>query len=155
MQPRAATKEIIDLVNRGVRNPLELSLRTGKSVTAIRTLAIRHRFELERLPTGKGGIKKMEKELRAKLLAERRGEAPALDAPRTVEEAKEAIVKDSRYYLVLALAYKRVDEHVDKLVKEFPNDAGLQRLKTDLKQASAMAEAKVLFSVADVGELVE
>lgn len=146
MKPREGTQYLLDLINnRGIKNPMELSLRTGKSIVAIQTIARRYGIELESI-RGKN-LNQIKKEVQKRIRSE--GE------PVSPEQAKEDIVKDARYYLVLALAYKRVDEHVNKLVKEFPGDGGLQRLKTDLKQAAAMAEAKVLFSVSSVEELVE
>jgi len=142
--PREETRELIELMNQGIRNPVELSLKAGKSVVAVQTIARRYGIELEKF-RGKN-LKKVRRAVRKKIREEK---------ATTPDQAKEDVVKDARYYLVLALAYKRVDEHVNKLEKEFPGDAGLGRLRTDLKQAAAMAEAKVLFSVSSVEELVE
>lgn len=159
MKPRAATQEVIDLAESGIKNPIELSLRTGKSVMAVQSIGYRYDLDLDKLPTSRTRIKTMEREIREKLRLERAGEEPAT-APANLGTSSPAssledVKKDNRYYLVLAVAYKRVDEHIDKLEKEFPNDKGLDRLRTDLRQASAVAEAKVALATSDVGDLVE
>lgn len=149
MKPRERTQHLLGLMqNEGIKNPIELSIRTGKSVVAVQTIARRYGITLESF-RGQD-LRKIKRQVQKKL---RSGGTTAVSP----DQAKEDIVKDSRYYLVLALAYKRVDEHINKLSSEFPNDAGLDRLKTDLKQASAMAEAKVLFSASatSVEDLVE
>ena len=158
-RPSGATQEILDMIQkRGIKCPVELSMRSGKSIKAVKSVAYRYNLEVDLLPFGRGGVKNLEKEVRKKLREERNQETPVVEeaAPKSVEEAKEAVVKDPAYYMVLAMAYKRVEDHVAKLVKEFPDGkAFADRLKTDLKQAGSIAEAKVLFSITDVGDLIE
>lgn len=137
-----------------MKNPIELSLRTNKTLKAIQSLAYRYEREIDLLPTTKSGVKAIEREVKARLRKERLGEEAEAYQPMDLEEAKNKIVKDPAYYMVMTLAYKRVVEHADKLLTTYKGDEGLIQLRKDMEHAASITEAKALAKSSDLEELV-
>ncbi len=144
-----STQEVMDLIERGLKNPLELALRTQKTVKSIHSIGYRYDIKLDNLPTSARSMKLLEKEIKEKLRKERLG-LPAEEST-DLQQIKENITKDPAYYIVLTISYRRVLEHIDKLVMA---GKGLPQLRKDLEHAASITESKVVAKTTDLEELV-
>ena len=152
--PRGDTKAVLDLVEKGVTNPIELCELTGKSRKAIDTLCRRHGVidKIDPLPRSKSELKKMEKAIKARV----RGQiAKAVEVSNTSPVEAEP-PKGSDYYAVMTTAYRRVIKHIDNLRTQLvsPKDLVAQ-LRADFEEAAVITSAKAKAETGLIQGLVE
>jgi len=152
--PRGATKAVLDLVENGVTNPIELAELTGKSRKAIDTLCRRHGVieKIDNLPHSKSELRKMEKEIKKKVRSQI---AKAIEVTNT-EPSKAEPAKGSDYYAVMTTAYRRVIKHVEELRARSLSPAEIvAQLLVDFEEAAVITAAKAKAETGLIKELVE
>jgi hypothetical protein len=136
---RKGTQIVLDLIAKGVTNPIELALLTNKSSKAVDTLARRHRFidKLDRLPASHAELAKMKKDIQARVRTKVQNYAVTVAEPVYRNEAA-----DRERYAVMTATYQRILNHMEKLMSGYEAKQALIQLRVDLEEAAATTAAK-------------